>query len=253
MSINLCTDQLLLNLLPPERITSVTFLSRERYESYLSAEAWQVGINHGAAEEVIRDRPDLVLVGSYSTPDTARLIKAVGIPVLEMEPANSFQDIRDQTRRLGHLLGVDTRAERLLAQMDAKLAQLKATRPDRPISIVGWEGGGAVPGEGTLSDAIFSAAGAVNLGASPGLRLGRFDAEQLILLHPDLLAYGNALIAAPSLQEAPLDLPPIRRLYAGREIVYPELLYNCGLPQSADAAIQIRQTMLTALRGAATP
>src|ERR1700760_2769575 len=51
MSLNLCTDQLLLQLLPPERIASVTYLSRERSNAYRVAEAQRVPMNHGLAEE----------------------------------------------------------------------------------------------------------------------------------------------------------------------------------------------------------
>jgi iron complex transport system substrate-binding protein len=248
MSINLCSDQLLLNLLPPERITSVTYLSREPYESYLSAAAWQVGVNYGLAEEVVRDHPDLVLAGLYTTPDTRHLLKSVGMAVMELPPANNFAEIREQTRQVAHAVGADEQAERLIRRMDATLAQLAATAPKQPITVVGWEGGGAVPGRGTLNDAIFTAAGAVNIGAAPGLRSVRFDAEQLLMSHPDLLAFGDATIATPALRNAPLALPVVRRLYAGRQIVYPELLYDCGLPQSADAAVQIRRVMLAALR-----
>jgi iron complex transport system substrate-binding protein len=248
MSINLCSDQLLLDLLPSERITSVTYLSREPYESYMSDAAWRVGVNHGMAEEVVRERPDLVLAGLYTAPATRQLLKAVGIPVLEMEPANTFDEIRNQTRQLGRILGVEERAEQLIQKMDAKLKQLSDSAPRQPITIIAWEGAGFVPGKGTLTDAIFSAAGAINLGASPGLRIGRFDAEALLLKHPDLLAYGNADVAAPSLHSASLNLSVIQRQYVGRQIVYPELLYSCGLPQSADAAIQIRQMMLKALQ-----
>ncbi len=248
MSINLCADQLLLNLLPPGRITSVTYLSRESYQSYESDAAWRVGINHGMAEEVVRERPDLVLAGTYTAPATRQLLKAVGIPVLEMEPANTFDEIRSQTRQLGRILGAEERAERLIQEMDAKLKQLSDFAPRQPITVIAWEGGGFVPGQGTLTDAIFSAAGAINLGASPGLRIGRFDAEELLLKHPDLLAYGDADITAPSLHSASLNLPVVQRQYAGRQIIYPELLYSCGLPQSADAAIQVRRIMLRALQ-----
>ncbi len=248
MSINLCADQLLLNLLPPERITSVTYLSREPYESYESDAAWRVGVNHGMAEEVVRERPDLVLAGLYTAPATRQLLKAVGIPVLELEPANTFDEIRSQTRQLGHILGVEERAGRLIQEMDAKLKLLSDSAPRQPITVIAWEGAGFVPGKGTLTDAIFSAAGAINLGASAGLRIGRFDAEELLLKHPDLLAYGNADVAAPSLHSASLNLPVVQRQYAGRQIIYPELLYSCGLPQSADAAIQVRRIMQRALQ-----
>lgn len=250
MSISLCSDQLLLDLLPPSRITSVTYLSREPYESDLNAEAWKLGVNHGTAEEVIRDRPDLVLAGTYTTPDTRQLLKAVGIPVIELPPANNFEEIREQTREVGHALGADARAEQLIREMDATLAQLGATAPKRRITIVSWDGGGSVYGRDTLNDAIFTAAGAVNLGAAPGLRSVRFGIEQLLMVRPDLLAFGDATIATPSLRNSALAHPLLRRLFSGRQIIYPELLYSCGLPQSADAAMQLRRTMLAALRAA---
>jgi iron complex transport system substrate-binding protein len=250
MSINLCTDQLLLDLLPPARITSVYYLSREPEESYLSAEARRVEVNDGTAEQVVRERPDLVLAGLYTAPATRQLLAAVHIPMLELPPANDFQDIRAVTLQVGRAVGAEARARRLIAQMDATLAQLAATAPRRPISIVGWDGSGSLPGRGTLFDAIVTAAGAVNLGASPGLRSRRFDTEQLLLARPDLLAVGDSTIATPSVGSSFLLQPLVRRMYAGREIVYPERLYSCGVPQTAQAAVQIRRKMLQVLRTA---
>ena len=248
MSLSLCTDQLLLDLLPPERITSVTYLSRDHRQSYLSTAAWQVGVNHGNAEEVVQQRPDLVLAGTFTSPDTRRLLKSVGIPVLELPPANSFDDIRVQTRALGQALGVETRAESLLQQMDHTLSALAATTAPS-ITVVGWDGSGGVPGRGTLFDAIISAAGAVNLGAQPGLDSTRFDTEQLLMTRPDLLAYGDSDAADPALHNSPLRHPLVQNLYQGRQLIYPELLYSCGLPQSAQAAAQLRQVMRAALNG----
>jgi iron complex transport system substrate-binding protein len=250
MSINLCSDQLLLDLVPLSRITSVTYLSRDPSDSALSTEAWKVPTNYGTAEEVVRDHPDLVLAGSYTTPATRLVLKAVGIPVMELEPANDFEQIREQTRKVAHAIGADAQAERLIRQMDATLAQLSATAPKHRITIVGWEGSGYVSGRDTLFDAIISAAGAVNIGAAPGLHSTRFDTEQLLMSRVDLLAFGDARVATPAMRDAPLRLPIVRRIYAGREIVYPELLYSCGLPQSAQAAVQIRRVMLSVLHTA---
>jgi iron complex transport system substrate-binding protein len=251
MSLYLCSDQLLLELLPPSRITSVTYLSRERYESYLSAQAWRVGVNYGTAEEVIRERPDLVIAGLYTTPATRLLLKQVGIPLLELDAANSFQQIRDITRQVGRAVGAQSQAERLLQQMDATLTQLAASAPTQPIRVIAWDGSGDVYGKGTLFDAIISAAGATNLFASAGLRPSRFGIEQLLMVHADLLLYGDATAATPALHESPLAHPAVRGLYAGRQVAYPELLYSCGLPQSAQAALQLRQVMQQALRGMA--
>ena len=251
-SLNLCSDQLLLELLPPDHIASVTYMSRESYQSYRTAEARRVGVNHGQAEQIVAERPDLVIAGLYTTPQTRFLLKSVGIPLLELPPANNFQEIRDITRRVAHAVGADEQAERLIRQMDDTLARLAATKPSRPITIIGWDGGGYVPGKDTLFDAIVSAAGAVNVGAAPGLRSGGVDTERLLMLHPDLLAFGDATLAAPALHTAPLFNPAVRRMYRGRAIRYPELLYSCGLPESAQAALQIRRVMLQVL-GSKTP
>lgn len=249
MSLSVCTDQLLLDLLPPERIVSVTYLSRDRSQSYLNEKAWRVGVNHGDPEEVVRERPDLVIAGTFAKPDTRRLLKSVGIAMLELPPPEDFGAIRRQTLQLGQVLGVQARARELVRQMDTTLAQLQSQTATHRISIIGWDGGGSVPGQGTLFDAIITAAGAVNLGARPGLDSTRFDTEQLLMIHPDLLAYGDADIADPALHNSPLGHPLVQRLYRGRQVIYPELLYSCGLPQSAEAAAQLRRVMLAALAG----
>ncbi|MGH7070081.1 MAG: ABC transporter substrate-binding protein, partial [Acetobacteraceae bacterium] len=180
MSISLCTDQLLLDLLPPSRITSVTYLSRQSNESYLSAEAWKVPVNYGTAEEIVQERPDLVLAGAYTTAPARQLLKAVGIRTMVLPPANNFQDIRNQTLQVGHALGADAQAERLVRKMEATLAQLAATAPKYPVTILGLDGAGVAYGRGTLFDAIVSAAGAVNLDTYAGYRRASYDTEQLL-------------------------------------------------------------------------
>jgi iron complex transport system substrate-binding protein len=75
MSLNLCTDQLILQLLPPERIASVSYLSRVPGYAFLTAEALRVPINYATSEEVLRQNPDLVIAGTTSTPAVRALLK----------------------------------------------------------------------------------------------------------------------------------------------------------------------------------
>ena len=70
MSLSMCTDAMLLDLLPPNRIASITFLSRDASNSFLWPQAAKVPINYGSAEEVLAERPDFVLAGTYTTPAT---------------------------------------------------------------------------------------------------------------------------------------------------------------------------------------
>jgi len=254
MSINLCSDQLVLDLLPRDRIVSVSWLAREGYGSYLAEAARKVGINHGTAEEVVAQKPDLVVTGTYSAPMTTALMKRAGVPYIELTPAEDFDSIRETLRILGRALSAEERADALIREMDATLAELAATAPKRRITVAGWDGSGQVPGQKTLFNTILTAAGGVNIAASQsGAGYVKFDLEQLLVAHPDLIAYGDAYTSTPSIRSEALQHPVLRKLYAGRQITYPELLYSCGLPQSAMAAKELRKAMLERLLEASRP
>ncbi len=231
MSINLCADALVLSLVPPQRIASVTYLSRSSSNAYEARLARRLPVNHGAAEEVLAQRPDLVIASVYGDPATRALLKRTGVRVLDLPPTNSFDDIRAVTRQVGRAVGEEARAEAMIARMDATLAELARTAPARRIRVAGWDGGGSVPGKGGLFDAILTAAGGENVAATMhGDRAATFDLEQLLAARPDMLAQGDAGVGAPSLRGAANGHPVLRRLYDGRRIVYPELLYSCGVP-----------------------
>jgi iron complex transport system substrate-binding protein len=255
MSLNMCTDQLVLQLLPRERIASVSYLSSASQHATLTAEAFGVPVNYGTSEEVLKENPDLVIAGTTSTAAVRALLKKVGVPLLEVPPAENFGDIRNVVRMVAHALGEDDTGESLIAHMDATLAQLAATAPKKRIVVAGWDGAGNIPAKGTLFDAILTAAGGTNVAADIGTNMvyGRytaFDIEQLVAMRPDLLAFGRWRVGQLDLASEQLQHPLVRRLYAGREIVYPETLYGCGLPQSADAARDLRQAMLAAMASA---
>jgi iron complex transport system substrate-binding protein len=252
MSLNLCTDQLLLQLLPPERIASVTYLSRSSAHSYLTAEAAGIPINYGTSEEVLAQQPDLVIAGNMSTPETRLLLKKVGVPLLEVPSADNFDEIRNVTRLVAHAVGEEYTGESLIAHMNVTLTELAATAPSRRIRVVGWDGSGNVPGKGTLFDSILTAAGGENV--APDLNTDMvfnsyvaFDIEQLLALQPDLIAYGNLTAERLDLAAEQLQHPVVRKLYANRQITYPETLYSCGLPQAADAARELRRAMVDAM------
>ncbi len=248
MSLSVCTDALLLDLLPPSRIASITFLSRDPSNSTLWPQAAKVPINYGSAEEVLAAKPDFVLAGTYTTPAARMLIKQVGIPMLEVPAANNFAAIRATTRKVANALGADVLGEALLEKMDVTLRELAATRPRRTIRVAGWSGGGGVPGRGTLFDAILTAAGGINVASNNGESDGSFDLEQLLEARPDVLAYGSDTDSAPSLHTDEALHPLLLKLYARRRISYPSALYSCGVVESADAAVALRAKLLGAMQ-----
>jgi iron complex transport system substrate-binding protein len=247
MSLNLCTDQLLLDMVPPQRIASLTFLARSPSDAVHWREAATIAVNRGYAEEVLASKPDLVLAGTYTTAGTRQVLKQLGVPLVEVPPASNFDEIRTVTRQVAQALGESAAGEKLLARMDATLSALELERSERIITVAGWNGSGAVPGKGTLFDAILTAAGAVNIAATMhGIRSGSFDIEELLIARPDVLAYG-AGNGAPALREDSDQHPLILRLYQHRRVAYPEALYSCGIPEAADAAVALRASLLAAM------
>jgi iron complex transport system substrate-binding protein len=250
MSLSMCTDDLLLELLPPERIASVTYYSRDRGNSYQWPQAAKVRVNWGTVEEVLAEKPDLVLAGTYTTPAARALLKRLGWPLLEIPPATDFEQIRAVTRQVAQAVKEDAAGEALIAKMDSTLRELAASRPRQAIRVAAWGEGGSLPGKGTLFDAILSAAGGVNIAATlEGGAYTSFDMEQLLAARPDVLAYSSDLTDTPGRNTEVAQHPLIRKLYAGRTITYPGALYSCGVVESADAAAALRVSLLQAAHG----
>jgi iron complex transport system substrate-binding protein len=250
MSLSMCTDALLLELLPPERIASVTYYSRDPSNSYQWPQAAKVRINWGTVEEVLAEKPDLVLAGTYTTPAARAVLKKLHWPLLEVPPAADFEQIRAVTRQVAHALRRDAIGEALIANMDSTLQKLAAAKPRQIIRVAAWGEGRSIPGKGTLFDAILTAAGGVNIAASlDGGAYTSFEVEQLIAAHPDVLAYSSDITDTPGLNTEMAQHPLIRKLYSGRTVTYPGALYSCGVVESADAAVALRSSLLQAVHG----
>jgi iron complex transport system substrate-binding protein len=239
MSLKVCTDELLLDLVPASRIVSLTFLSREKASLKVWPQAATVPVNHGTAEEILQLHPDLILTDPFIAPSLRPLLARTGARVLEVPPAENFEQIRAVTRLVAQAVGEEARGEALIARMDADLRDLAAHRPGKVVTVADWGGGGYVSGTGDLFDAMLTAAGARNVERGS---FGYYDVESLIAANPDALVYGDTYSGTTSLR-ADQDLHPVlMRRYAGRRITYASL-YGCGVPQSARVALQLQAAL----------
>lgn len=255
MSMNQCADQIVLALLPPERIASVTWLSRNPDGSLLHRAAMRVGINHGRAEEVVRQKPDLVVTGSYTTPVTRALLRRLNYPMIEVPQADSFAQIRAITRQVAAAVGEEARGEALIARMDRQLAML-ARDPGPRLRVAAWDGAGFNAREGSLYDAVLDAAGAVNVAnRPPASGYGRPDVEVLLATAPTLLVKGaGAGRRAPGLSENVELHRLVHRYWDGdRTLTIAQSYYMCGTPFVADAALRLRAELRAAAARVKTP
>ena len=240
---NLCSDLLLLQLAPRARIASVSHLAHEGAQALFPGRDAGIAINHGAAEDIVNLKPDLILVGDTSTPMTRALARRVGARVVEVKSASSLAEARAILLRLGDDIAEPARAAALVARFDATLAGLAARPVRRRPRVIAWSGGAFVPGAGSLIDDIIAKAGADNLAAQPGGAGSAFDVEALIAAAPDALLHGAERSGPPSMHSAESQHRLVRRLYARRSIAYNDVAATCGLPQSADAARDLRDAL----------
>lgn len=239
MSLKVCTDELLLDLAPPSRIASITFLSREKASLRQWPQAATIPVNHNTAEEILATHPDLILTDPFIAPSLRPLLAKTGAKVVEVPPAENFDQIRADVRLVAKAVGEEARGEALIAQMDAELRDLATHRPAKVLTVAEWGGGGYVPGKGGLFDTLLTMAGARNVEQSS---FGYYDVESLIAAAPDALVYGDTYAGTTSLR-ADQDLhPALMQRYAGRRITYASL-YGCGVPESAKAARQLQDAL----------
>lgn len=239
VSLNLCTDQLLMALVPPERIASITWLSLTEGDPSLLPVAQRLPVNHGSAEEVLALRPDLVIAGRFTTTTTRALLKRVGVPLLEVDAASDWDAVRRTTREVAAAVGAKARGEQLVGEMDARLSALAARRSAVPVRTIGWSGAGDdVPGADTMFNTILETAGGVNL-AARAAGAGSFDLEQLLLARPQVLLRGAAYSAKPALRNEVARHRVLRGLPDLVTIEYPEAVYGCGVPSAAQLAEEL--------------
>jgi iron complex transport system substrate-binding protein len=248
MSLSMCTDDLLLELLPKERIASLSYYARQPTALEVWPQAASIPVNFGTAEEILAAKPDLVLTGTYTTPATRRILKSLHFALLEVPPANDFEEIRQVTRLVAHTLERDARGAELIERMDMTLLRLHESLPRRSIRVAAWGEGGSIPGQGTLFDAILRAAGGTNIAiANDQSAYTSFDLEQLLQANPDIIAYSSTTTDTPGLNTDLALHPLVIAHFAHRRITYPSALYACGVTASANAAVSLRASLLQAL------
>ena len=237
VSLNMCTDELVLRLASPKHVASVTWLSQDPRNANMAAHARTIPANHGLVEEVLAHTPDLVVAGAYTTRSTVALLKRVGVTVREFGVPGNIAEMRTQIRDMARLLGEQQNGETLIAEIDARLAALAdRPRPAHPRAIV-LRPNGFTTGRGSLVDEILTAAGLTNLAAELGIdNYGQIALETVALGKADILILNTTPDGPPSLAHEILHHPVLARLGDRLKLVaLPSKLWTCTGPAVIDA------------------
>jgi iron complex transport system substrate-binding protein len=230
VSLNKCTDQLLLALVEPSRIASVSPIGSDEL-SFFAQELKALPANSGRGESVLLTKADLVLTGPFESHARRDLLRAQGFEVMVVGLWRTLAEGREQIRALSRRLGVPERGEALIARIDRALAESRGAAPARRSALV-LQRRGYTPGNTSVLDELLRHVGLVPHTERLGLeRGGTVSLERLVADPPDYLLMadsdrrsidqGSALLWHPALIEA---IPPERRLYL------PDRLTICGGP-----------------------
>ena len=236
ISLNLCTDQLLADLVPRERIAAVSFLATDRTLSASASKLSGIRQVRGTAEEVLALAPHLVIAGEYTTGPTVDLLRRLGVNVLVVPLAADFDGMKKSIRLIAENVGEVERAENIIAEFDERLRAARSLVPGRPTALA-LQVNSLASGAGSLLDAALEVAGYHNMARDVRLGpAGRLPLEKLVASPPDLIVLANAPDDFRTVLADNIRHPAFAALLKMRSFVHlPMPLWMCATPKIADA------------------
>lgn len=253
-SLNPCLDVILVEVADRDQIAALSHFSRDAYGSTITEQARSLPFTWGTGEEIAALRPDLVLVGQFSSRPVQAALDRLRIPTSAFAVPATVAESLQQVREVARLLGHPERGEALVARIKGALAAAAPSADAPVLSALVFMPGGFVSAPGTLMDEMMRRTGFENAATRYGLTQStNLPLEQLIADPPDVLLSGEPSRGAPSRAESVMQHPALSRVAADMQrAVFPERLLFCGGPvliRTAAVLARAREQALTHRKG----
>ncbi len=254
VSINLCTDQLVVDLVERDRIAGLSRLAADPMLSAVADRVEGLTLLRGRAEEVLALKPDLVLTTAYSTPEAVALLRRIGVRVEVIDMASDLDGIRHAVRAVAKAVGREAQGENLIATFDRRIVAAAPRSTHRPTALA-YQINSLTSAPGGLMDAALRAAGFRNLAeVRPLGPAGRLPLETLVAHPPDLVVLAQDPAQFRTVMADNLRHRAFRSLLNRRRHVHvPMPLWLCGTPAVASAIEKLgreRAALMQASAGA---
>lgn len=237
-TINPCVDAVLTRVADADQIVGISHYSQDPRATSMPLDvARRFHATSGTAEEIVVLQPDLVMSGPHVSPATALALERLGTRIVKYPVPENIEQSLEQVRAIAQAAGHPERGEHLAAQIADALAR---ARPDdgEAITALIWQGGGMVPGVGTLADELLRATGFRNMSADYGLQQWDVLPLEYLLANPPRLvlsvgrdeARGDRMMSHPAIAKLPDEV-------AFR--AFPFRLIGCAGPGLIEAAARL--------------
>jgi iron complex transport system substrate-binding protein len=232
VSLNPCTDAILLDVADPGQIAALSWWSRSPAEFALADQARAFRHVRGDAETVATLHPDLVLTGGGGGAPLQTALARLRIASADFSVPETIADSLAQVRRVARLSGQPGRGEAMVRRIQAAL-RAAAPRPgERRLSALVFEANGFVSGPDTLASELMARAGFDNVAVRYGLRRSAdLPLEKLVLHPPQVVLSGRLPDGEPAWADRVLSHPALKRLGARVRVErFPQPLLFCAGP-----------------------
>lgn len=232
VSLNLCADELLLELAAPSHILGLSPLATDCAESVRCEAARAYPVQRPDGENLVVTHPDVVLDGTWHRPTVPLVTDVLHVPFVQLPSIASLADIPTQIRTIAHAIGEDARGEDMVRAFGMRLESLHPVHPEQILTatviganLAGEEGG-------LITDLLKRAGFRLSASERPD---GTIALETLIAHPPDLLVTGM-ISEGVSLAEDAVHHPALRDRFTGMHLLaLPGRLTMCGTPDTLDA------------------
>jgi iron complex transport system substrate-binding protein len=242
VTVNLCLDQLALRLAAPGQLVGVSYLARNPRVSVLADRARDIAGVRGTAESILDRRPELVIFDSTMHATVKRLVRAAGVPILELHWAGTIEESETLIERMADALGRSEQGHALVASMRERQQTLTRSGPPTATAAV-LQANLRTTGKGTLMDELLGLTGYRNLAADLGISAyGRMSLEAVLAGRPDVVIFDGEANDDPARSTSFVDHPAIRTLAGRARILSLPIRYSiCAGPENLDAMQKLRE------------
>ena len=193
VSLNCGVDEILLDLLPPERIAALSARADDPgiCAAVDKAKTVKKRVQGKNVEAILSLNPDLVVMPDWIGMDLVNGLRAVGVPVYVFKTPESLADIQDNILKIAIVVDAKVQGDEIVSTMQKKLERVqqitKKVPSDKKQTLIPLSLMGSFGGKGTTFDDMCNYANVTNgVSAAGVVKRAAITKEMIVKMDPDV-------------------------------------------------------------------